>query len=697
MTFKLKINYGLMMNNFHFKLTKVSIALLGLSVLSACNDNSTDQNLIPEKTTTTEQIIPTSKIRQLFTKYQNDIKTLDKSYFGQVNDSMASSKQAVERMYLDKINSIDKTKLTDEDKVYYGIFKYDREISIQGLSLPNQLFGSYETPITHFSNDIEYLAEAAGQKRDSVEDYQQQLQKLRDYTSWISNLQSEYQQGENENIQLPKILILRLLSSTKEGVAYNDYQVLKQGIDGILLTPDKFNEIDNFIVEYQKAVNDAVTATDGLLTYLSHNYYNSARGEGHVTDQNIGWGALPNGQSWYQWHLNRNSTTGKSADQLHQLGTQLVADAKAEMKRVAKFIATKEGNNVTGKWRNQNGEIANRTFILIDKNGEVNLNEFFAYLNSEKFFYGRDYKTISSPNKYAILCKSASEPLVCQTALIDYNKFKNDANAVVKNYFNAVKTDYNIIPIAASHEKYDGVASYNDNHFNLNTNPNNSLQKWSVSTLLLHEAAPGHHFQHAYSVEYPAKNKPDYIKNSGYTSYAEGWALYTEWLGIKMGIYGDLDNNGKPTFVNGKGMCKSDMDYSQFQGGIYKDVEECNSLQYFGSLNEAQLRNMRLAVDTGIHAKGWSIQQAREYMHSNSALGKGDIESESFRYAAYVGQAVAYKSGFLVITDLLKKAQVELGEQFKWADFHDQVLKYGDQPMEVLQSSVNLWINNQTK
>lgn len=691
-----------MMNGYRFKLTKITIALLGLSVLAACNNDSTEINTTPEKSIS-EQIKPSSsdasayQMRRIFSKYQNDIRLLDKSNFGQVNDSMASAKQAVERIYLDKINSLDNTNLNDEDKVYYGIFKYDREIAIRGLSLPNQLFGSYETPITHFSNDIEYFAEIAGQKRETIEDYQKQLQQLRDYTSWISNLQSQYQQGANENIQLPKILIKRLLDSLRESVAKNDYYILKQGINDIAANLDKFNSLDNFTIEYQKAVDDAVASTNDLIHYLDVDYYESARGYDDIKDLNIGWGSLPNGQSWYQWHLDRNSTTGKSAEQLHKLGRKLVADAKAEMIRVAKFIAIKEGNTVTAKWRNYDNEIVDRNFILIDQNGNVNLKEFFAYLNSEKFFYGRDNKTITIPNKYADLCKTASEPLVCETALIDYNKFKNDANDVVKNYFNAVQTDYNIIPISANHEKYDGVASYNDNHFNLNTNPNNSLQKWSVSTLLLHEAAPGHHFQHAYSVEYPAKHKPDYIKNSSYTSYAEGWALYTEWLGIKMGIYGDLNKDGKPTFMNGKGMCKQGMDYSQFQGGIYKDVEECNALQYFGSLNEAQLRNMRLAVDTGIHAKGWSIKKARDYMHSNSALGKGDIESESLRYTAYVGQAVAYKSGFLVITELLNKAQMILGNKFNWADFHDQILKYGDQPMEVLQSSLESWINAQDK
>ena len=100
-----------------------------------------------------------------------------------------------------------------------------------------------------------------------------------------------------------------------------------------------------------------------------------------------------------------------------------------------------------------------------------------------------------------------------------------------------------------------------------------------------------------------------------------------------------------------------------------------------------------MAVDTGIHANGWSIQQARDYMHANSALGEGDIESESFRYAAYVGQAVSYKSGYLVIRELLEKAQQALGDKFEHAEFHDQLLRYGQQPMEVMKSNINNWIS----
>lgn len=672
------------------RLSSLSLAILALTTLAGCNDET---NIIEQPKLTPDVAVD---MRGVFSGYQEAMDILDNTTFGQITDQMASSRQSVDRLYLDKLEALDRSALSDEDKIYYDTFRFDRNIGIRGASLPNTRFGNFTIPITHFYNYIEWNAETAGAKQKDVEAYKSHVQVVREFTAWVNNLHSQYSMGQVEHAQLPKVLIERLAESTKGASA-----LLKIGLNDINNHNGDYEPA--FIAEYQRAVDDATTATDKLVTYLgSASYISTARGSGSdsdggsTADENIGWGDLPNGQAWYQWQLDRNSTTGKPAMELSQLGEDLVADAKAEMERVAKLIVANRGKIVSANWRKDSDSTPyNRTFTLADDNGKINLAEFFAYLNSETFFYGRDGRTITG-TPYAQACTSASAPSACEAALVDYYKFKNDANGVVAKYFKPIETDYSIVPVPASRELYDGVASYGGNEFNLNTNPDYSLQKWNVSTLLLHEAAPGHHFQNAYSIEYPPANKPEYIKNVGYTAYAEGWALYTEWLGMEMSIYGELNEEGKPTFVNATGMCKVDLNYDDFQGGIYKDAEECNALQYFGSLNEAQLRNMRLAVDTGIHAKGWSIDKAREYMSSNSALGAGDIESESFRYAAYVGQAVSYKSGYLVIKEMLEKAQSELGNEFDWAEFHDQLLKYGDQPMEVVETSIDNWIKSKS-
>ncbi|MGR5063160.1 DUF885 domain-containing protein [Photobacterium sp. DNB22_13_2] len=678
-----------MKTNKRFPLRPIALAIITMTVLAGCNDETT---YIEQPKQSQD---PARQMRTVFTDYQGAIDTLDNTEFGQVTDQMATSRQSVDRMYLDKLENIDRSALSDEDKIYFDTFQFDRNIDIRGASLPNTRFGNFDIPITHFYNYIDWNATTAGATQETPDDYHKHIQVIREFTAWTNNLHSQYAMGLIDKAQLPKVLIARLVESTKKALdpnGDNSYVLLKQGLNDIEAHHDQYE--DTFISEYEKAVDDAESAVTELVQFLEGDYKTDARGDGTETDTNIGWGDLPNGQAWYQWQLDRNSTTGKPAMELSQLGEDLVADAKAEMVRVAELVINKRGTTVNAQWRDADGNIIDRTFVLADDSGNINLNEFFDYLNTEQFFFGRDGENVSG-TKYAELCKAASSQNACEAALVDYNTFKTDANDVVAKYFKPIKTDYTIVPIPANRELYDGVGSYGGNEFNLNTNPDYSLQKWNVSTLLLHEAAPGHHFQNAYSIEYPPADKPDYIKGVSYTAYAEGWALYTEWLGLEMGIYGELNNDGKPTFVNATGMCKLDLDYTTFQGGIYTDAEECNALQYFGSLNEAQLRNMRLAVDTGIHAKGWSIKQAQDYMDANSALGDGDIESESYRYAAYVGQAVSYKSGYLVIKEMLEKAQSELGGQFDWAAFHDQLLKYGDQPMEVVETSIENWIKTQ--
>ncbi len=633
------------------------------------------------------------QLNQLMDSYSQQVADLDSSKFGIINDQMAAAKQTLDRQYLDQLLSIDRSALNDEEKVYYDTFRFDRTIAIQGATFANARFGNPDVPLTHFYNFMQWNAEEAGAlveaDKDGHKDYRSQIDKLNEYTSWVKNLHAQYRLGELEHIQLPKVLVERLYQNSLDTIAHDDYAILKVGLND-LKAQQYFDA--SFVTEYQQSVDEAIAATQSIMNYLHQDYLAAARGKGELSDQHIGWGDLPNGKAWYQWHLDRNSTTGKSSQELHSMGEELVIDAKAEMIRVAKVVVDKRGKTVQAQYRDpQTKRVAMRTFELMDSEGNINLEAFFAYLNSEQFFFGRDGRVISG-TEYADVCEQASNQMACEGSLVDYYAFKNNANQVVASYFKPIKTDYTIEPTPAGGELYDGVASYDDNVFTLNTHPDYSLQKWNVSTLLLHEAAPGHHFQNAYALEYPPANIPNYMKDIWYTAYGEGWALYTEWLGLEMKIYGELDAQGKPTFINGTGMCTPDADYSQVQGGIYKDEQECNALQYFGSLNEAQLRNMRLAIDTGIHSKGWAIQQARNYMKANSALGEGDIESESYRYAAHVGQAVSYKSGYLVIKEMHDKAIAELGDKFDYAEFHDQLLRFGQQPMEVVRENVNNWI-----
>ena len=173
--------------------------------------------------------------------------------------------------------------------------------------------------------------------------------------------------------------------------------------------------------------------------------------------------------------------------------------------------------------------------------------------------------------------------------------------------------------------------------------------------LFLHEAIPGHHFQISLQQENTAL--PSFRKNLWYSAYGEGWALYTESLGKELGLYED-------------------------------------PYQYFGMLAAEMHRAIRLVVDTGMHAKGWTREQAIQYSLENESESEVKITSEIERYMANPGQALSYKIGQLKIRELRSKAETALGDNFDIREFHRVVLESGCIPLALLEEKVNRWINS---
>ncbi len=187
------------------------------------------------------------------------------------------------------------------------------------------------------------------------------------------------------------------------------------------------------------------------------------------------------------------------------------------------------------------------------------------------------------------------------------------------------------------------------NTFNLRAQP-----KFGMETLSLHEAAPGHHFQIA--IQQELTDLPRFRRFGGdYVAYVEGWALYAESLGKELGLFTD-------------------------------------PYQYYGRLSDEMLRAMRLVVDTGLHTKGWSREQAIRYMLENSSLAPSDAQAEVERYIAIPGQALGYKIGQIRIRELRTKAEQALGAQFDVREFHAQVLRDGAVPLDVLEKKIDRWI-----
>lgn len=189
----------------------------------------------------------------------------------------------------------------------------------------------------------------------------------------------------------------------------------------------------------------------------------------------------------------------------------------------------------------------------------------------------------------------------------------------------------------------------------INTTNLDKRPLYEMEALSLHEAVPGHHFQIALAQELPL---PNFRKYGGVTAFIEGWGLYSERLGLDVGFY-------ETPYTN------------------------------FGRLSYEMWRACRLVVDTGMHSKGWTRQQAIDYMAENTGLSLKNITNEVDRYITWPGQALAYKIGELKIRELRARSEKALGEKFDIRLFHDAILENGAVPLSVLEDKIDSWIETQ--
>ncbi|MDG1276530.1 MAG: DUF885 domain-containing protein [Algoriphagus sp.] len=183
-----------------------------------------------------------------------------------------------------------------------------------------------------------------------------------------------------------------------------------------------------------------------------------------------------------------------------------------------------------------------------------------------------------------------------------------------------------------------------------------TYNKYSDEALFLHEAIPGHHYQ--LSLQQENKDLPEFLHPESMGVFVEGWALYAESLGSELGLYED-------------------------------------PIQYFGMLSMEMHRAIRLVVDTGIHSKGWTREQAIQYSLDNEAESEDAVIAEIERYMATPGQALSYKIGQLKIRELRTKAETKLGEKFSITEFHNQVMNSGSLPLVLLEEKIDKWIDSQ--
>jgi uncharacterized protein (DUF885 family) len=247
--------------------------------------------------------------------------------------------------------------------------------------------------------------------------------------------------------------------------------------------------------------------------------------------------------------------------------------------------------------------------------------------------------------------------------LARYREILDDIALRMPGYFKTIPPGKLAVErIPASAEKGSAMAYYNpaaldgsrQGTFYANLRDTSELPTWGMKTLAVHEGIPGHHFQIAMARE--LKDLPLLRQQPIYTAYTEGWALYAERLAAEIGFY------------------------------------ESDPFGDLGRLQAEMFRAVRLVVDTGLHAKGWTREQAIEYMVGTAGMGEDEVVSEVERYMALPGQATAYKVGQLKILELRDRARAALGPKFNLKDFHTVVLESGAVPLTVLEQLVDEWI-----
>lgn len=246
--------------------------------------------------------------------------------------------------------------------------------------------------------------------------------------------------------------------------------------------------------------------------------------------------------------------------------------------------------------------------------------------------------------------------------LFTYRALAKRADSQLGKLFSRLPTSgFEVLPVPIFAEKSKPIAYYQQGsleagrpgYFFVNTYDLKSSPKWGMEALTLHEVVPGHHLQ--ISLQQELGDLPWFRRYGGYTAYMEGWGLYAESLGYDMGFYQDL--------------------YSRY-----------------GQLSYEMWRALRLVVDTGIHALGWSRSQAIEYFKANSGKSDHEIEVEVDRYITWPAQALAYKIGELKIKQLRQEAKKGLGERFDIRAFHDEILGGGAVPLYMLQTRIDEWL-----
>ena len=534
----------------------------------------------------------------------------DHRYDDRLSDQSAAAvdkRRATRADFRERLANVDAAALSSTHRVSLRILRYqlDRAVALDKLCAPFSCsFGDFWSPVTQFYGpqfDLPQLVSAT--RFASVRDYDAYLKRLDAWPAQIDQLIARMESGMKLGWMPAKIAIVRVPGQLD---AQLDPDPAKSSeYKPFLAFPAEIAQADRerLAAAGQRAIKDNVNpAFRRLREFYDKRYLPAAR-------EKIAASSLPPGMPYYEAVLALYTTTRMSPKEIHDLGL-------AEVARIGKEMdATVAATGFKG------------TRAEFQKS--INTDPRFFYTNREDMLAG-------------------------------YRDIAKRADAELPRFFAELpRLPYGIR--AMQPEEGDNAEHYvrgsadgsRAGYFEANVNSLSRRPKWTMETLLLHEAVPGHHLQIARAQE--MKNLPEFRRNAFFVAYTEGWALYAESLGYEMGFYTDP--------------------YTKF-----------------GNLSGEMHRAARLVVDTGIHAFGWTREQAIAYIEDNAALTPEFATAEVDRYIVLPAQATAYKIGELKIKALRAKARKELGDRFDLRRFHNAVIDNGAVPLDVLEVQIDEWI-----
>jgi uncharacterized protein (DUF885 family) len=514
---------------------------------------------------------------------------------------------------LERFSAIDRTALAPEDHVNYDLYRELLDTAVKGLDFHNDaapIRGVVPRNLMMPVNQIEGVQQdiprvIAAMPAATREDYDNIIARLQGVAPLVDQTIALMARGLAAGLTPPRIT-LRDVASQVEGQIVADASKSPL-LEAFAKWPAGIAESDRgamttrAVQAYERSVRPAFTK---LRDFLGTRYVPASR-------ETTSAASLPNGRALYEYSVRWHTTIALTPQEIHNIGLAEVKRIRGEMDAV---IA---GAGFKGSYA-----------------------DFVTFLRSDPRFYYSDAASLLTG--YRDICKRADPELAPLFGRLP-------------------QTPYGLRPIPDAIAPSQTTAYYDPGALTVgraanmyaNTYKLDARPKWEMEALTLHEAVPGHHLQISLAQE--LQGIPEFRKNSSYTAFVEGWALYAESLGEAMGFYTDP--------------------YSKF-----------------GQLTYEMWRAVRLVVDTGLHAMGWTRDQAIEFFSANAAKTRQDIVVEIDRYIVWPAQALGYKIGQLRIRDLRAASTRDLGPRFDLRQFHDTVLGEGAVPLDVLERRVKAWV-----